>query len=195
MKIHGFSRANELRELSEQREHRRPSTRPPSEVPASTTRISSPGRLFSELSQLNEEDPLAFKELAQKIADELRATIGEGSERGDAIAERLATRFEQAAGSGDLGSFAPPRHEDDAGRTQHDHRHQRRDHEHDHEHRRGPRGFGDEEVRSVLENALNLVHEARVRASEAPPPTEATSSETTPAETPAPSDEGQNTAS
>ena len=74
MKIHCFSRANELRELHEQREQRRPSTRPPSEAPASTTRVSSAGRLFSELSKLSEEDPAAFKELAATLAEELRAT-------------------------------------------------------------------------------------------------------------------------
>jgi hypothetical protein len=195
MKIHGFSRADELRELNEQRELRRPSTRPPSEAPASTTRISSPGRLFSELAKLSEEDPAAFRELTQAIADELRATVGEGSERGDAITERLAARFEQAATSGKLGSFVPPR--DDAGRAHHDHHPHRHHHdrEHDHGHRRGPRGFGDGEVRSVLEHALDLVHEARLRAFETPPPAEASASEATLAETPAPGDQGPNTAS
>ena len=177
MKIDGLSRARELENINERREQRAPSSLPPSVAPASQTRISTPGRLFSQLAQLSDQDPAAFKDVAHQIADGLRATIGEGSERGDAFAERLATRFDQAAEAGNLGSFAPPRRDDDDGAHHHHHHHR---------HHGGMRAFG-EDVQSVLENALDLVHEALSRASEAPPAAEAAEA-VKPAETTEPSD-------
>ena len=129
---------------------KRHSSMPPApEVAAAKTHISGPGRLFSGLQQLAEEDPERFKQVAQQISDQLSATADSSTGRASALAQKLADRFGDAAQTGDLSPFRPGSERGGIGHHHHHHHH----HGHD-------LSGGSEAVRSVLENALDLVHQA-----------------------------------
>ncbi|MGC4088016.1 MAG: hypothetical protein QM756_08985 [Polyangiaceae bacterium] len=143
MKVSGFSGTHAIaRPESKHPDHAARPSAPPSESPAASARISSPGRLFSQLSQLAEQDPAKFKEVAQQIADDLRESASQLEGHEAAFDTRLAERFEQAAQTGDMSAFAPRK----SGGSEHPHHHPHH-------------GVGNE-TRSVLEHALDMVHEA-----------------------------------
>lgn len=132
---------------------KRHSSLPPAPgVAAAKTHISGPGRLFSGLQQLAEQDPERFKQVAQQISDQLSATADGSTGRASALAQKLAERFGEAAQTGDLSPFRPGAERGGIG-----HRHHHDHHHHDHGHHLGGSSGA---VRSVLENALDLVHQA-----------------------------------
>jgi hypothetical protein len=152
---------------------RRPSSIPPApDSPAAKTHISGPGQLFSQLAQLSHSDPAKFKEVAQSIADQFKSAAENSSGRESAIAQKFAERFGQAAQTGDLSAF---RAEGGIGH-----------HHHHHHHHHG--GFGNDEVRSVLQNALDLVHEAQSSSSSGAATTAPDSSNVPSSGDPAPSE-------
>jgi hypothetical protein len=165
---------------------------PPTDARAARTHISGPGQLFSQLQQLATQDPDKFKEVAQKISDQLSAAAEKSEGRASNLAEKLAERFEQAAESGDLSAFRPRGDRGVMG-----------DHHHHHHHGHHGPFAGGNAVRSVLENALDLMHEALAAPSSAAPtaetvpgigtaaPTEAPAATeaSAPAEAPAPNPE------
>jgi len=169
---------------------------PPADARAARMHISGPGQLFSQLQQLATQDPDKFKEVAQKISDQLSAAAENSEGRASNLAEKLAERFEQAAESGDLSAFRPRGDRGAVGSHHHHHHH------HGHHGHHGPFGGGSA-VRSVLENALDLMHEALAAPSSAAPtadtvpgigtaaPTEAPAATkpSAPAESPAPNPE------
>lgn len=140
MRIGGFLGTRALTAQPTEVERAAPALPDESDSPASNTRISSPGRLFSRLAQLSHDEPERFKEVAQQIADDLRASAAQSSGREAAFDNRLAERFEKAAETGDMSSLFPRRSSEAP------------------QHHRGAHGGG-EETRSVLEHALDLVHE------------------------------------
>jgi hypothetical protein len=106
--------------------------------------------LFSGLQQLAEQDPERFKQVAQQISDQLSATPDSSTGRANVLAQKLAERFGEAAQTGDLSPFRPG---GERGGIGHHHHHHHHHHGHD-------LSGGSEAVRSVLENALDLVHGA-----------------------------------
>ena len=137
---------------------------PAPEAVAAKTHISRPGQLFSGLAQLLQQDPARFKEVAQQISEELSTAAQSSTGRASDLAQRLAERFGQAAETGDMSAFQANGERRGVGHHHHHHHHHHV-------------GGGSEEVRSVLENALDLVHEAL----NAPPSPPATDASTTPA--------------
>ena len=154
---------------------RRPSSIPPApDSPAAKTHISGPGQLFSQLAQLSDSDPDKFKEIAQKISDQFKTAAENSTGRESAMAQKFAERFGQAAETGDLSAFRA-----EGGIGHHHHHH--------HHHHHG--GFGgSDEVRSVLQNALDLVHEAQNGAASGTPTEVPDSGSATPTGSPAPTE-------
>jgi hypothetical protein len=145
--IHG-SRAPAGPTAHEPKHARSHSSVPPApEAAAAKTHISGPGQLFSGLSQLSQQDPERFKEVAQQIAEELSTAAESSTGRASDLAQRLADRFGQAAETGDMSALQGNGERGGVGHHPHHHHHHHL-------------GGGSEAVRSVLENALDLVHEA-----------------------------------
>ncbi len=89
--------------------------------------ISGPGQLFAALKELASEDPEKFKAVAADIAAKIRSAIGDTSSAdstdstdstsstdgtsatsGLSRLEELASKFEEAAQTGDVSVLAPP---------------------------------------------------------------------------------------
>ncbi|MFZ5890550.1 MAG: hypothetical protein ACOY0T_05725 [Myxococcota bacterium] len=150
MKIGGFSAAHAI--SHEDGAERRTSYRPsePADTPASG-HFPRPGRLFSQLSELAREDPDRFREVARQIASDLREGAEGLSHMEAEFDQRLADRFDRAAEAGDMSVFAPRTSEHPSyASSSHSHR-------------------ATSETRSVLEHALDLVHDA-LRAEATTPP-------------------------
>ena len=72
--------------------------------------VSSVGKLFSQLAQLQQTDPDKFKTVLTDIANKLQAAgQQDGGAQGQALAN-LASKFQQAAQTGNLSSLKPAHH-------------------------------------------------------------------------------------
>jgi hypothetical protein len=72
--------------------------------------VSPVGKLFSQLAQLQQSDPARFKTVLTDIANKLQAAgQQDGGAQGQALAD-LASKFQQAAQTGDLSSLKPAHH-------------------------------------------------------------------------------------
>lgn len=73
---------------------------------AARVTVSTPGELLSQLASLQHRDPAQFKQLVQDIASRLHRAAS--ANHGDPALTALATRFAQAAQSGDLSTLTTP---------------------------------------------------------------------------------------
>jgi hypothetical protein len=75
---------------------------------AAQPEVSKMGQLMSQLQQLQQSDPAKFKQvmgaISQKLKDEAAGATGQRAE----FLGGLASRFDQAAQSGDLSALQPP---------------------------------------------------------------------------------------
>jgi hypothetical protein len=140
-----------------ERTSRNSSVPPPPTTAAASADISKPGELFSKLQQLQQQDPVKFKEVIGEIAQSLHDAAGHAKGRGADFLTQLADRFDQAAQTGELPAPAPQ--ESRSGGSAHGHHHH------------GHRGGG--AVASALQHALDQVNQALTAGSAAPatPPT------------------------
>ncbi len=152
MKINGYSHSGQVGAIAPEttQARRAPSSNPPPlAAGAARAQISGPGRLFSRLGQLAQQDPAKFKEVAAQISEQLHA-LSDASGKKNGFVDALAQRFDAAAQSGDMSSFRPAM----PGLGHH--------HGHHHHSAAG----GNDDVRSVLENALDLVNQSLASASD-----------------------------
>ncbi len=71
--------------------------------------LSQPGKLFSELKQMSENDPDKFKSVMTAIADQIeKAAEATSDDKQSEILKKVAANFEKAAESGDLSAAVPP---------------------------------------------------------------------------------------
>ena len=73
--------------------------------------ISEPGQLFSELQQLQAQDPAKLKQIASQIANQLQAAAQQPGSSGQAsFLNKLAGEFQNVANGGDASQLKPHHH-------------------------------------------------------------------------------------
>jgi hypothetical protein len=73
--------------------------------------ISGPGQLFSELQQLQAQDPTKFQQVVSQIANQLQsAAQQQGSSSQGSFLTNLANTFKNIANGGDLSQLKPHHH-------------------------------------------------------------------------------------
>ena len=75
-----------------------------------TATISGPGKLFSELQQLQSSDPAKFKAVVSDIASKLQAAAQQSTGPQADVLSFLASKFQTAASTGDLSGLQPKHH-------------------------------------------------------------------------------------
>jgi hypothetical protein len=75
--------------------------------PAATTQISRQGQLFSQLQQLQTQDPAKFKQVLTDVANQLTTAAQGATGKDQQFLSNLADKFTKAAG-GDLTALQPP---------------------------------------------------------------------------------------
>ncbi|HET6437249.1 MAG TPA: hypothetical protein VFG59_04255 [Anaeromyxobacter sp.] len=90
---------------------------------ATQSSISPEGNLFAELDSLSKQDPTRFKEVAQKVADQLKEEASNSTGKRAQFLTSLADRFGQAAQTGDASSLQPPEAGAKAHHGGHHHKH------------------------------------------------------------------------
>jgi hypothetical protein len=73
-----------------------------------TVQVSKPGELFSKLQQLQSADPEKLKAVLSDIASKLKEAAASQSGAGADRLNELASKFEEAAQTGDLSALKPP---------------------------------------------------------------------------------------
>jgi hypothetical protein len=73
--------------------------------------ISGPGQLYSELQQLQAQNPTEFKQVVSQIASQLEAAAQQqGSSNAGSFLSDLASKFTSVANGGDLSQLQPHQH-------------------------------------------------------------------------------------
>jgi hypothetical protein len=76
---------------------------------SSSATISGPGQLYSELQQLQSQNPTQFKQVVTEIASQLsQAASADGSTGQGNFLSTLAQKFQNVADGGSLSQLAPP---------------------------------------------------------------------------------------
>ena len=75
--------------------------------PAATTRISRQSKLFSQLQQLETQDPAKFKQVLTDVANQLTTAAKSATGTDQKVLTNLADKFTKAA-AGDLSALQPP---------------------------------------------------------------------------------------
>lgn len=78
---------------------------------ASSVSLSKPAEMLQKLSALQESDPAKFKEVVGQIAEKLQAAADSEEGGGSEMLSDLASRFAEAAETGDLSALQPPSRE------------------------------------------------------------------------------------
>lgn len=76
-------------------------------MPKDRAQMSGPGAMSGKLQALQEQDPAAFKEKANEIAEKLRAGAANLDDKESAMVQRLADQLSEAAETGDLSALEP----------------------------------------------------------------------------------------
>jgi len=69
--------------------------------------ISKMGQLLGKLQQLQQSDPEKFKQICASIASKLNEAAGNQGTGSEGILSKLASKFDQAAQTGDISSIMP----------------------------------------------------------------------------------------
>jgi HSP90 family molecular chaperone len=69
--------------------------------------VSGPGQFFSQLQQLQSQDPTEFKQIASTIASQLQTAASQTTGNQSQFLSTLATNFNTAATTGNLTSLEP----------------------------------------------------------------------------------------
>jgi len=75
---------------------------PPGSQGATTTSISSPGQLFSDLQQLSQQNPTQFQSVAAQLASSFQTAAGQASGPQAQFLTNVANQLTQAAQTGTL---------------------------------------------------------------------------------------------
>lgn len=76
-------------------------------MPKDRAQMSGPGAMLGKLQALKEQDPAAFSEKANEIAEKLRAGAANMDDKESAMFQRLADQLSNAAETGDLSALEP----------------------------------------------------------------------------------------
>ena len=77
-------------------------------MPAVTTDVSNAGNFFSQLSQLQQNDPAKFKQTMSDIANQLNSAASNTKGNQASFLSTLANKFQTASQTGDVSSLKPP---------------------------------------------------------------------------------------
>ncbi|MBN9118979.1 MAG: hypothetical protein J0I06_07435 [Planctomycetes bacterium] len=75
-----------------------------------SARISGPGQLFSQLQQLQSQDPTKFKQVTADIATQLQTAAQQATGHQATFLTNLADKFQTASTTGDVSALRPPHH-------------------------------------------------------------------------------------
>jgi hypothetical protein len=92
-------------------------------TPASSSKVSKPGELLAKLSQLLQQDPAKFKQVTQKISDELQASAANASGPQAEFLNKLSEHFAAASSSGSVSPLEPQAGEHSGAPAAHHHHH------------------------------------------------------------------------
>lgn len=76
-------------------------------MPKDRAQMSGPGAMLGKLQALKEQDPAAFSEKANEIAEKLRAGAANLDDKESAMVQRLADQLSNAAETGDPSALEP----------------------------------------------------------------------------------------
>jgi hypothetical protein len=76
----------------------------------SSTAISGPGQLLSNLQQLQTSDPTTFQQVVTQIASQLQSASQQAQGPQSNVLSNLASKFQNIANGGSLGQLAPKQH-------------------------------------------------------------------------------------
>jgi hypothetical protein len=79
-------------------------------VPGDSAQISGPGQLFSQLQQLQQQDPTKFQQLVSTIANQLQSASQQSTGIQANFLSELASKFQTAATTGNLTALQPSHH-------------------------------------------------------------------------------------
>ena len=72
------------------------------------SRVSQMASLMSQLQQLSQSDPSAFKQVTAEISQKLKTEAGQATGDRATFLSQLADKFQQASQSGSMSGFQPP---------------------------------------------------------------------------------------
>ncbi len=149
-----------------------PSSIPPPMTGAASASISTPGQFFSEMQQLSQQNPTAFKSVAAEVATSFQNAASQASGPQAQLLNKLANQFSQASETGSLqppqGGQSPQAVQGSQGVSASQPGGNTGTHHHHHHHGGGGSATDSSQVQQAFQNALNIVNQAGTSASTSP---------------------------